>query len=1335
MAYLTDRAWDWKSRAHGNVKQKLTAVHLLSVILLFCGGMTIRAAAGAVEIGEFWQQRSQAPEFQHFISICTNGEVFVAAGYSPAINGTQFLSVSRDGKKWTIAKQTGNSFLTGLAYGNGRFVAVGWRGEILTSSNGIEWISPARPTTKDLQSVAWVGARWVACGSEGTLIGSLDGLTWSPISAGLSSNERLNQLSEAGETTLAMGRSGLLLRSNDGGVNWLRVVGAPVADFTCAIKSPLGIVVWTSDRCYLWDGGSNWQQRTFVGGAPSSVIFYAGVKRVRFNGSHYLAFTEGGDIGASVDGLDWFRLQIPPQSGGSADAVPTADGWMIARRDGQVLEAKPGVSWSDAKANVSPVHSLQTVIRHGGQFLAFGSGGSRYSSADGISWSVNSSGGLPSLRRAAASRGDTVVIVGQGDRISVETSTTGSNPSVGAGTDLFGVAASPAAFVAVGKNGRIVRSTNGAAWSTITSGTTGLLTAITWDGTRFHVVGKNGLYLQSADGVTWQQQTLPGAPYLRAIAATSQGLVAVGYRGAIFVSANGATWTNRSVAIPDDFQTVVETDNGILALGKHSVSAWSADGQKWTPGPCLGSGANDISSALFHQGRLIAACGMGSDFETGNSWTSYGSFLCSIYPYTFDFLTAPKARLGSITQRADGRIIAAGDGTIWSSYDGIKWDQRAITNWRLADALTVGEMTVMAGSGGILWTEDGAEWEFGSFALYSDFTTGGSGSLNCLAHGNGRWVVGGRRGMLLVSDNGRVWRKPASYSNSWNDFYRVEYGGGRFVAVGGDKTLLVSVDGETWVAPTLPSSGSFSDVCWTGAEFRIPVYENNQILVSPDGLNWTSRAASVDPATGGFGRQVMIDSRVFLLGQGERIDSTADHLSWLRHSTTVADTDSFAVRQRDVLDLIKTAAGQFIAVGTEGLIMTSGDGKQWTYRNGGMVGNLNSVQWVKDRFFVTGGNGALYSSPDGSTWTKHGTANSKNSLTAVTWNGSIAVTLGYGIALYSTDLWNWNATSIPTDSVIEDVIWAGDRFMAVGRAYKAGVSPDGINWTFASAPMNSAYQIAWNGTFALTGPYRSTDGLNWTPINEGWANRDPIWDGSKFIYSGDTFVGISLDGLTGYRVFDGPLYLRSVIQTPQGYFGLIAQMAHTQVCRSQDGIHWEGFGEPLPDRISGLAWSGRQLMAAGEGGEIFTSSRLDSLPLHLALSGDGYSGENDLTMGGDANGDGIPNALAYYFGLPIDSPAGQADRGRLPALRAAELGGSELVFRLSDEDVPFFLDLAIERSGDLGIWQEVAKRNSNGVWSSPQVSERSTGSYREVTLPTAVTENSGFWRLRVATRP
>ena len=116
------------------------------------------SGAPEAELGRHWIQRSQPVEFQHFESICTNGEVFVAAGHAPATNWQSFLSVSRDGKSWTVAKQLGNSFLTEVAYGNGRFVAVGWLGEIQTSTNGIKWQRATIPTTKNLQGVKWTGS-------------------------------------------------------------------------------------------------------------------------------------------------------------------------------------------------------------------------------------------------------------------------------------------------------------------------------------------------------------------------------------------------------------------------------------------------------------------------------------------------------------------------------------------------------------------------------------------------------------------------------------------------------------------------------------------------------------------------------------------------------------------------------------------------------------------------------------------------------------------------------------------------------------------------------------------------------------------------------------------------------------------------------------------------------------------------------------------------------------------------------------------------------------------------------------------------------------------------
>jgi hypothetical protein len=313
----------------------------------------------------------------------------------------------------------------------------------------------------------------------------------------------------------------------------------------------------------------------------------------------------------------------------------------------------------------------------------------------------------------------------------------------------------------------------------------------------------------------------------------------------------------------------------------------------------------------------------------------------------------------------------------------------------------------------------------------------------------------------------------------------------------------------------------------------------------------------------------------------------------------------------------------------------------------------------------------------------------------------------------------------------------GRRPLHCGGHRQIRVSPDGISWTFVDAPFWSS-SVAWSGTRAVASGHYSPDGLTWTPVQGDWFGGEKVvWDGSRFVVGNGTFIGVSPDGITGTRVLTPPLYLGGIIDTEQGLVGMASSpnASGSALHSSVDGSNWTPVGGVLPSGIKALAASPRQLMAVGEGGAVYTSSAIDSLPFFTQLSAEGYSPASDLTMEGDANGDGISNAVAYYFGLPLDSPGSTADRERLPVLRTREDGGRELIFRLAEEEAPDFMDLAIERSGDLGSWQEVAKRAPGGIWSNPEVSETITGGFREVTLPVTVTEDPAFWRLKPTVRP
>jgi len=114
-----------------------------------------------------------------------NEGVYVGVGY-----GGRRL-VSRDGIAWDISAEWGvdgkddSNNLISIAYGKGRFVAVGgggWTretqaGHILLSKDGRTWTEVQKAPNR-ISPVVFGGGRFVAGGSDRVLLRSLDGETW-----------------------------------------------------------------------------------------------------------------------------------------------------------------------------------------------------------------------------------------------------------------------------------------------------------------------------------------------------------------------------------------------------------------------------------------------------------------------------------------------------------------------------------------------------------------------------------------------------------------------------------------------------------------------------------------------------------------------------------------------------------------------------------------------------------------------------------------------------------------------------------------------------------------------------------------------------------------------------------------------------------------------------------------------------------------------------------------------------------------------------------------------------------------------------------------------------
>jgi hypothetical protein len=83
-----------------------------------------------------------------------------------------------------IEKPSSAGALAATAYGNGKFIAVGQGGTILTSSDGAVWTQQTSGTTANFNYAKYTGGRFFAFGVEAAGgITSIDGVTWDPAPA------------------------------------------------------------------------------------------------------------------------------------------------------------------------------------------------------------------------------------------------------------------------------------------------------------------------------------------------------------------------------------------------------------------------------------------------------------------------------------------------------------------------------------------------------------------------------------------------------------------------------------------------------------------------------------------------------------------------------------------------------------------------------------------------------------------------------------------------------------------------------------------------------------------------------------------------------------------------------------------------------------------------------------------------------------------------------------------------------------------------------------------------------------------------------------------------
>ena len=460
--------------------------------------------------------------------------------------------------------------------------------------------------------------------------------------------------------------------------------------------------------------------------------------------------------------------------------------------------------------------------------------------------------------------------------------------------DLLGVAYGSDRYVAVGKYGTILSSSDGATWAPIPTGTDHHLTAVTYGDGQFVALGRTGAGLTSPDGETWTLHATHLTAEPLDIAYGNGRYVAVGLGGWTGTSVDGHTWRNGNTSSYSDLRGIAFGAGRFIAVGANGRLLTSKDGESWEA-VRLDVWA-DLYDVAYGDGEFLAVGAPGAVLRSsdGIHWNARTQTTADI-PVFF----------------AGGRVVAEDDGRSdappapgWTR----GYEARPVDFYRVAYG-TNG--FVVADSTRYFTTADGVSWK----PHYSPET---APAWPYLAFGNGRYVAVGWFGQTAVSTDGVQWRQPAGRQVWLN---RVLFRGGRYVAVGRDGQrrgfLMTSTDGKDWECQTVEGVGELRDVAYTP---RLYVAAGDGILTSTDGRTWVRRVAPAGDPLDYYAGVAYGNGRFVAVGNTRDVLTSPDGLTWTRHSN----------REISALAGLAFGNGQFVAFGP-GLpeFFTSEDGVKW----------------------------------------------------------------------------------------------------------------------------------------------------------------------------------------------------------------------------------------------------------------------------------------------------------------------------------------------------------------------------------------------------------------------
>lgn len=398
---------------------------------------------------------------------------------------------SLDGRDWRQRPVPEDAApLEHVTFADGRFVAVGDDGAIISSGDGVDWIGTEARTRYSLHAVTHGQGRWVAVGSGGVILTSTDSIHW--FHAESTTPDRLETVDWDGNTFVAAGENGTLLSSANG-LDWMAQNHGPTRDLDGMAANHERIVV-------VGKGG------TLLTSTDSAVFVqqdsrtFGNLHGVAWGADQWVAVGEPGIIVTSPNGTDWFPRTTAVVAS-LKDAVHGAGQWIVVGTQGTILRSTNGLQWTASV--VEPPFDLNAVAFGDGVFLVAGDGpdgrnGSLFRSEDGIQWVLTPFRPSKNLRGITYANGKFIISANDGRIFETDRNvTTPVLRQLGRAWNVRAAAWTPAGWVVVGNNGLFAVDPGGLQpWMIRNLGTENLHRVTYFNG-RLVAIGNRGTILQS----------------------------------------------------------------------------------------------------------------------------------------------------------------------------------------------------------------------------------------------------------------------------------------------------------------------------------------------------------------------------------------------------------------------------------------------------------------------------------------------------------------------------------------------------------------------------------------------------------------------------------------------------------------------------------------------------------------------------------------------------------------------------------------------------------------------------------------------------------------------